>query len=532
MIILKCKMCGGDIQVSDSQPYGTCDSCGSTMTLPSVSDERKANLHNRANHYRQQNEFDKALATYESILAEDPNDAEAHWGVVLSKFGIEYVEDPRTYERLPTCHRVQPESILSDLDYKAAMENSADGYTQSLYEQEAKKIAEIQKGILSISSKEEPYDVFICYKETDATGQRTVDSTLAQDIYYQLNKENLRTFFARITLEDKLGTQYEPCIFAALNSAKVMLVIGTKQEHINAVWVKNEWSRFAALAKKDREKIIIPCYRDMGAYDLPDELSMFQSQDMSKIGFVQDLVRGINKIVSVKPQVTPVSTTVNYVSDKAAQIEPLLKRAFLFLEEAEWTQANALLEQVLNSDPENARAYIGKLMSEIKVNKEENIGKRAVNLSDYSNFQRAERFADESYKIKLLEYKRIANEKFEAQQKQEAEKQFTQKKRELIDSYHKAEEARDKAYKAKNKWKLTFFISGAISIISLIIMFSEASYGSGSMLLFTIMVMPFSLIVTMVAGYYWPKFYKEYKAKEETVRNITKELQKYRINID
>ena len=82
--------------------------------------------------------------------------------------------------------------------------------------------------------------MFICYKETDDSGSRTKDSTLAQDIYYQLTNEGYKVFFSRITLEDKLGQQYEPYIFAALNSAKVMLVIGTKAEYFNAVWVKNE----------------------------------------------------------------------------------------------------------------------------------------------------------------------------------------------------------------------------------------------------------------------------------------------------
>ena len=50
MILLKCKMCGGDIDANLEQTIGTCDSCGSTMTLPKVSDERIANLYNRANH--------------------------------------------------------------------------------------------------------------------------------------------------------------------------------------------------------------------------------------------------------------------------------------------------------------------------------------------------------------------------------------------------------------------------------------------------------------------------------------------------
>ena len=172
-MVFKCKMCGGDVQATQGEAFGTCDSCGTTMTLPKASDERKANLFNRANHFRRQNDFDKALQAYENILNEDNTDAEAHWGVVLSRHGIEYVEDPVSHQRIPTCRRVQSESILSDADYIAALEYAPDSYTKSLYEEEAKKIGEIQKGILAISSKEEPYDVFICYKETTDGGSRT-----------------------------------------------------------------------------------------------------------------------------------------------------------------------------------------------------------------------------------------------------------------------------------------------------------------------------------------------------------------------
>lgn len=51
MTILKCKMCGGDIIVNENQTYGTCDSCGSTMTLPKIEDECSANNINCANRY-------------------------------------------------------------------------------------------------------------------------------------------------------------------------------------------------------------------------------------------------------------------------------------------------------------------------------------------------------------------------------------------------------------------------------------------------------------------------------------------------
>ena len=293
MSIFKCKMCGGTIEFNPGDTVGVCDSCGTKQTLPRLDDDRRANLYDRANHFRRNNDFDKAAGIYEQILNEDNTDAEAYWSLVLCHYGIEYVEDPQSRKRIPTVNRAQFTSIFDDDNYKSAL-HYADGYQKELYEDEAKAINEIQKGILAISQKEEPFDVFICYKETDNSGRRTQDSVLANDLYHQLTQEGFKVFFSRITLEDKLGTAYEPYIFAALNSAKVMVVLGTKPEYFNAVWVKNEWSRYLSLVKNSNgKKMLIPAYKDMDPYDLPEEFSHLQAQDMSKLGFMQDLIRGI-----------------------------------------------------------------------------------------------------------------------------------------------------------------------------------------------------------------------------------------------
>lgn len=413
-MIIKCKMCGGDIELSADKTYGTCDYCGSTMTFPKVDDDHRANLFNRANHFRRQNEFDKAVSAYERILNEDNTDAEAHWGVVLSRFGIEYVEDPVSHERIPTCHRVQVTSILTDADYLAALEFAPDSYSRDLYTAEAKRIADIQKGILAISAQEKPYDVFICYKETDEAGSRTKDSTIAQDIYYQLKQEGFNVFFARITLEDKLGQQYEPYIFAALNSAKVMLVVGTKPEHFNAVWVKNEWIRYLALMKQDRSRLLIPCYRDMDAYDLPDELSTLQSQDMSKIGFMQDLLRGVRKVLGVSQPQQPTPSMQAATAAPINAVSPLVKRIFMFLEDGAWASADEYCEKVLDLEPENAQAYLGKLMAGLKVHKREQLQDCAESFERNLDFQKALRFGDDALKTKLQED--IAKIKFRNEQ--------------------------------------------------------------------------------------------------------------------
>lgn len=296
MATIKCKMCGGTVEFQEGASVGVCDSCGTQQTLPACTDEVLTNLFNRANNLRIACDFDKAAEIYEKIIEQKDTEAEAYWGLVLCKYGIEYVEDPATQKRIPTCHRTLFEPITTDYDYQMALKY-ADIGQRVIYSDEAQAIDLIQRKIINVARNEEPFDVFICYKETDEYGKRTIDSTLANDIYYQLTQEGLKVFYSAITLEDKLGQEYEPYIFSALNSAKVMLVVGTKPEHFNAVWVKNEWSRYLKLMKKDRNRTLIPCYRDMDAYNLPEEFAHLQAQDMSKIGFINDIVRGIKKLM-------------------------------------------------------------------------------------------------------------------------------------------------------------------------------------------------------------------------------------------
>ncbi len=402
-MVIKCKMCGGDLVFTPGDTYGTCEFCSSVNTIPQGDDEQKLNLYNRANHFRRQGEFDKALAAYERLLEQDDTDAEAHWGAALSRYGIEYVEDPATKKRLPTCHRLQVTSILADEDYKAAIEHAPDSSTRRVYEDEAARIAEIQKDILAISRNEKPYDVFICYKETDERGQRTRDSQWAQEVYYGLTEQGYKVFFSRITLEDKLGQEYEPYIFAALNSARVMLVIGSKPEYFNAVWVKNEWSRYLSLMAEDRKRLLIPCYRDMDPYDLPDELSSLQSQDMSKIGFMQDLLRGVRKVLDAEKKAEPVKAapapvTVVQEAPVRGSVENLMKRVRLFLEDGDYHQAGEYLDKVLDQDAEYAPAYAAKVCVTLHLSKESDLAEASPEYENDPDWKKALRFADAQQK--------------------------------------------------------------------------------------------------------------------------------------
>ena len=437
-MIIKCKMCGGDLAFEPGSTVCECEYCGSKQTIPGADNEKKTNLFNRANRLRMNSEFDKASGVYEQIVAEFPEEAEAYWGLCLCAYGIEYVDDPATGSKIPTCHRTLPTSIMEDSNFEQACDY-ADPVARKVYREEAKTIDRIQKDILSIAQNETPYDVFICYKETAEDGSRTEDSVLAQDVYEALTAKGLKVFFSRITLEDKLGTQYEPYIYAALSSAKVMLAFGTTYEYYDAVWVKNEWSRFLGMMKVDKRKTLIPCFKGLDAYDMPKEFRGLQAQDMAKLGWMQDLVRGVEKLcgkggtASSAPNTVVQKTVVQEVQE-SGKADNLMKRVYLYLEDRDFAKASEYIDKVLDVDAEYAPAYVAQILVAKKLIQESALTTLRVPIDDDPTWKRALRFANEEQKQRYMGYARKinANEAYDKEQKkkkielEEKKKQYEQ----------------------------------------------------------------------------------------------------------
>ena len=418
-MIIKCKMCGGDLAFEPGSTVCECEYCGSKQTIPSADSEKKTNLFNRANRLRMNSEFDKASGVYEQIVAEFPEEAEAYWGLCLCAYGIEYVDDPATDSKIPTCHRTLPTSIMEDSNFEQACDY-ADPVARKVYREEAKTIDRIQKDILSIAQSETPYDVFICYKETAEDGSRTEDSVLAQDVYEALTAKGLKVFFSRITLEDKLGTQYEPYIYAALSSAKVMLAFGTTYEYYDAVWVKNEWSRFLGMMKADKRKVLIPCFKGLDAYDMPKEFRGLQAQDMAKLGWMQDLVRGVEKLCGKgETAATVVQKTVVQEVQESGKADNLMKRVYLYLEDRDFAKASKYIDKVLDVDAEYAPAYMAQILVGNKLTKEANLTTLRMSIDDNTTWKKALRFANEEQKQRYFGYAKQINEN-EADDKEQA----------------------------------------------------------------------------------------------------------------
>ena len=429
MAVLKCKMCDGDLSLVEGASTAVCEFCGTVQTVPTADNEKKMALFARANRLRAACEFDKAAGIYESIVAEFSEEAEAYWGLILCKYGIEYVDDPATGKKIPTCHRSSFDCVLDDSNFEMVMEN-ADTTARRVYRDEAKTIEELRKSIVEVSSKEEPYDIFICYKETAEDGQRTLDSVLAQDIYDALTEKGYRVFFSRVTLEDKLGQEYEPYIFAALNSAKIMLAVGTDYEYYNAVWVKNEWSRFLQLMTKDKSKHLIPCFKGIDAYDMPKEFAKLQAQNLGKVGAMQDLLRGIEKLLpKVQNGGVPVSKREN-----PSDLEVLIRNGETLLKLCNYNDAKKVYDRMTSLYPYDYRGWWGLIVCNTLNFTDVDCDYKALG----SLFSYVQKLAD---KTTLVQLTRTIKTYLRAI----AEKESVNEKCELSDSKYKMEKEAEKA---------------------------------------------------------------------------------------
>lgn len=357
MAVFTCNQCGAPLEFIPGSTVVKCAYCDVMQTVPKFESDSHIDIYKRAQQARCNQEFDRAMSLCDMLINDDAADADAYWQLVLSRYGVVYVKDAATGRMVPTVNRSSYTLLSDDSDYKNALA-CADDDRREIYERDAAEIDKILQEIIAISRSEAPYDVFICYKESDENGEQTEDSALAHKLYNELTRDGFKVFFARITLAKALGRNYEPYIFAALHSAKVMVTLSTSKSHINAPWVKNEWSRYLALIKSGEKKTLIPAYKYMAPNELPPEMRMLQAQNMDKLAWELELCDAIKKLLGVKSAA---------VASNASKLAEQLKRAKMALEDRDWENADQFYEKALNYDAECAEAYLGKYLAAGKI---------------------------------------------------------------------------------------------------------------------------------------------------------------------
>lgn len=85
-------------------------------------------------------------------------------------------------------------------------------------------------------------------------------------------------------------------------------------------------------------------------------------------------------------------------------VDAVVRRAYLLLEDGDFSRATELLNQALNEEPENAAIYVGLLCAELKVHSENELANCKVPIADHNNFKKAVRFGDDVLVKRLNEY--------------------------------------------------------------------------------------------------------------------------------
>ena len=381
-----CRMCGAPLELKAGDRISRCPACGAVQTVPMIDSEDKAEMCASAERYRREYRYDKAIAIYEELIRAYPTDADLYWSMLLCRYGVEYIADGE--QSRISLNRTSARSLLADEDYRMAL-RYADSEQRALMTAGATEIDNARRRIVELSRNGGKYDIYLCCRERDERGMRTPDHAAAKDICNRLTAEGFSVFFPDVTLEDVSGSELEPYIYAALDSARIMIVMGMSEESFSDVWVSNAYSRFARIAAEDSRRVLIPMFRGVGADALPELLKPYQALDMSRLGYANDLVTSVCSILGRRA--AP-------VQQNDMRSDPMLRRAYLQLQDGEFDEAAQTARKLLEENSDNAEAYLVLLMAEYRTAAPESLG---VDLSVSENYRNAMRCGSEGFRLRL-----------------------------------------------------------------------------------------------------------------------------------
>ncbi|MCI6013792.1 MAG: toll/interleukin-1 receptor domain-containing protein, partial [Coprobacillus sp.] len=257
----RCPICGSPHFIKiDSNEY-QCENCGFLKVHNEELSEEKILVINAYSILRQGNYVD-AEEAFDDILNKYKNNYEALWGKICSHHGIVFVEDNNKI--YPTFHDIVDINFLEEEGFKRFLSICPEKLKE-VYINLAKRIEDLRDKYYKQVLKEKPYDIFISFKASDEKGNNTKDYIEATNLHSFLVEKGYKVFFSPVSLKDKTASEYEPYIYHALRTAKVMIVYGQKEEYFEAKWLKNEWGRFIRMIDEGikEDGSLIVCYENM-----------------------------------------------------------------------------------------------------------------------------------------------------------------------------------------------------------------------------------------------------------------------------
>ena len=303
-----CKICSSPHFVErDGKLY--CASCGAVFAINEESFEQRdlrikylSRLDTAEGFLRvSPPKFEEAEDYYRDFIKQYPDNSDGYWGLVRAKYGIKY-ENDASGRKVPSCYKSSYEDFKKDPDFCTAIKLAESEPLRKRYMSEAETIAKICKEWRAEAQKL-TYDIFISFKATeDGTGYSTNDLNEMKQLYAYLLDMGYSVFFSPMSMRRYSSENFEPYIFNALQTAKVMIVYGSKPEYFTSTWVENEWTRFLRMIDRGEKKkgsCIIAC-NGFNPKELPHLLRNIQAIDASNSNrnFYNDVLNNIKKVMS------------------------------------------------------------------------------------------------------------------------------------------------------------------------------------------------------------------------------------------
>lgn len=441
---IRCKTCGGT--VSRLNNSYVCDFCHNRWIVDAADDIQAVD---RANAWAalRDGDFEKASQLFENIIIKDPQGHEAYWGRALSRNAIVYVTDLNENKKVPTCNNITEESFTNDVDVKKAISLAPNDIKEG-YVQQSEQIEKIRLEWLEKARKEPAYDVFISYKDSDRDNgiERTQDSIDAQDLYNALVNEGYKVFFSRISLRDKISEQYEPYIYNAIKTAKVMIVFGERASYFNSTWIKNEWSRFKTRIEKGEKhkNSLVVAYKGFDPNELPVVLKSRQCLNAGEMTFLSSLIKHIGRVIEQSPDTVrldrikienvKIEKKTAKLSNATIQTREIGQGAIAevdiseqqtlsliqtYIKASQWKEADSIIEDALFNNPSLAEALWCKLLVKYNAISTNNLLLESEHFTseDYALIEKVLNCASQNYAKKLLTELYIPSNVFSAYSK-------------------------------------------------------------------------------------------------------------------
>ena len=278
-----CRRCDG-IRIPVYSPeegwQAHCPKCGEIAPCAAIDGlEAAAEAAGEGCNFYAVQEFDEAKRCFERAAELSGGRVAYRWAALLAEYGVKYCasESAQSGYAVNYWKRELPSEPLAESAayrelYRAAAKNVK---LLRALQREAGEISEGLAQIEKLAASGERWDVFFSFKDMDAEGKKTLERQLLDNLYTELASEGLKVFFAPRSMLGRMIDDFEGYIYTALKTAKLMVLVGSSKENVNAPWVASEWERFWRWGK--RGQIVLCPVGGMRMSGFPREITKVQT---------------------------------------------------------------------------------------------------------------------------------------------------------------------------------------------------------------------------------------------------------------